>query len=148
MAEEIFYEYKIAYSRSIAADVIFGGFLLVGGIAFAVLVKLWLALLAAFAGLFMIWKAIKRNYTKGPQLIIGQAGIWTAATGHLSWAQALPTYKIRASRNRATTYLVILHRQSLHTELARFDPEDLDVDSCSLKAYLNEFAPEKVETLV
>jgi hypothetical protein len=149
VAEEIIYEYKIEYSKSsIIADVILGTFILVGGLASTFLIRKWIFLWVVLIGLFILWKAIKRSFKQGPQLMIGRAGIWTAATGHLPWSEAVPAFKINTGSRNPTTCFVILNRQSQHIELASFNPEDLDVDSRSLKVYLNEFSPQKVETIV
>jgi hypothetical protein len=139
---KIAYEYKIGYSQgAILFDLVFGFFLIVGGVALTFWIKSWVGLFWPALGVFSIWGAVKRFRQQEPQVKIGKQGVWTKKTDFLPWSRVLPLIKAEVSYRSVSTYLVLVNRFNQQQELIRFSVRELDVDARLLQVYIREFAP-------
>ncbi|RIY11343.1 hypothetical protein D0T11_07730 [Hymenobacter rubripertinctus] len=88
----------------------------------------------------MVWRVMLRRLASGPQLKIGQQGVWTVSTGALRWAEAMVKLKHESThQGMSAAYVVLLKRKKQSQELARFRVDELDVDPRSLPFYIKEF---------
>ena len=129
---QINFEVEIGYSQSVILfDILIGSAFLFDGGVFAYWLEWWGAWFIPLLGMFIIWQAIRRGFDQGPQLKIGNSGMWTIKTGFLSWGSALPIIKTEVGYRSVSTYLVLLNRVYLErkTEIASVSMRELDIDA-------------------
>ena len=142
--KQINFDHEIGFSQSVILfDILLGPAFLFGRVAFAYWLKSWWALYIPLLGLFITWQAIKRGFNQGPHLKIGTNGIWTVETGFLPSGKALPAIKTEAGYRSVSTYLVFLNRTcpERKTEIGRLSMRELEIDTRTLRAYLNKCSP-------
>ncbi|NVO31304.1 hypothetical protein [Hymenobacter lapidiphilus] len=134
------YKYEFHYSRSsIFADLVLGAFVLFIGIVLCFWSKIWVGVLCVLVGGFGVWRVILRGLASGPQLKIGQQGLWTVSTGALKWSEAIVKIEHElTSKGMSIAYVVLRKRKMQNQELARFRVDDLDVDPKSLPFHIRE----------
>ncbi|GAA3978241.1 hypothetical protein [Hymenobacter antarcticus] len=145
--KQINFDHEIRFSQSVILfDILIGLVFLFGGAAFTYWLEWWGALFIPLFGLFVIWQAIKRGFDQGPQLKIGNSGIWTAKTGFLPWGRALPIIKTEVGYRSVSTYLVLTNRvyPERKTEIASVSMRELDIDARTLQVYLNKYSPNQM----
>lgn len=145
--KQINFELEIGFSQGVILfDTLIGLAFLFGGTAFAYWIESLWALFLPLLGLFTTWQAIKRGFDQGPQLKIGNSGIWTTETGFLPWGRALPVIKTEVDYRSVSTYLASLSRTypERETEIARVSVRELDVDGRTLQTYLSRYSSKQM----
>jgi hypothetical protein len=142
--KKIEFEHEISYSQdAVSNNFILGILSLLTGIALAYSLNRVVAILLALLGFLLIWKAIKQIRSRGPQLKIGRAGIWTVKTGFLPWDKIQAHIKSEAGFRTVPIYLIMLDRSDSIVEIGRLPIAELDIKVLTLQTYLNKYSPKQ-----